>query len=577
MNLLFRKLFRGRAFWGINVAQFLGLLVLSYVFCSVYDPFFFDYDWFPLIFRQIHALLLGFLFLYLCSVIRVGGAIIYSVCLLFFSLCVYIYRTFRYSIGFDLIRAVFETNHEEASAFIGLYSVLTVAGYVALGVGVFWLFRRLTVRHRAILATCRPIRRWAFSFITMVLWYGCLHIPSQIIALRPTLHFRFADNTLKADAEMFIPGHSNVLIEHWIWQYNNFAALRFGLRERFAPVYFDDAAEYSSKEIEGVGPDVLVLIIGESIRANHLPVNGYNRNTLPKLIRRKNITFLNNMYSYGTSTYVSVEGIMTGLTQEKATPAFTSFLSILRKHGYHNIWVSENTYKITHSKRFHQLFGNCIDVSRELRMPMDEVSRSVLDLLNRDSKSKKCVIIENGTGHFPYRHDPEYSPFQPANIDWSDLNIVSKVNNELIINEYDNCIVCVDSMVDRLIEGLKDKKAVVLYCSDHGQKLGEQGRLMHGGGLNDLDLRHVASWIWLSDSYCERNKEIAENTPLLSEKILHQGQIYASILKLCGIESKVPLPVGDFWNDNITNHQNNLPVSIQNSFEKPGKSDENMR
>ena len=493
-----------------------------------------------------------------------GGYLLLCVCG-FFSLCAYIYRTFKYSIGFDLITAVFETNREEASAFIGVYSVSTVAVYIALGFLIFFLYRRLTATHRALIAKISPVRRWIFFLITTVFWYGCLHIPALAISLRPSLHFRFADNTLKADAEMFIPGHSNVLISHWIWQYDNFAALRSGLRERFAPVHFDDAAEYSSEEIGGTGPDVLVLIIGESIRANHLPVNGYNRNTLPRLTRRKNITFLNNMYSYGTSTYVSVEGIMTGLTQEEATPSFTSFLSILRKHGYHNIWISENTYRIIHSKRFYQLFGAYIDVSRELRMPIDDVSRSVVDLLNKKSESKQCVIIENGTGHFPYRHDPGYSPFQPANIDWGDLHIVSKINTNMMINEYDNCIVCVDAMVDHIIEGLKDKNAVVLYCADHGQKLGEQGRLMHGDGLNDLDLRHVASWIWFSDIYREKNKEIAESTPPLSEKILHQGQIYASILKLCGIESSVPLPVGNFWDDDITNHANNLPVSIQNS------------
>ena len=77
----------------------------------------------------------------------------------FFSLCAYIYRTFKYSIGFDLITAVFETNREEASAFICVYSVSTVAVYIALGFLIFFLYRRLTATHRALIAKISPVRR----------------------------------------------------------------------------------------------------------------------------------------------------------------------------------------------------------------------------------------------------------------------------------------------------------------------------------------------------------------------------------------------------------------------------------
>lgn len=565
-----KSTFSKLTYLGLHPLHVLALVVLAYAFCALFDPFFFDYDLISLIVRQVHTTFLAFVILYLFTCIPYVGITAYFICLPFSAVCVYVYRTFKYSMGFDLVTAAFETNQEEASAFVNLHSILSVTGYISAGALIFILFRWLTRAHRKSLATIKPVFRIAFFSCLAVLWYAILQLPALAISLRPSLHFRLADNTLKEDTELFVTGHSNVLICHWIWTYDNFSTLYYSLKERYREVNFQDAAQYESHE-QRQGADIIVLIIGESMRANHLPVNGYGRDTLPKLSRREDITFLNNMYSYGTSTYVSVEGIMAGLAQDGAVPPFTSFLSILRKHGYSNAWFSENTYDIIHSQRFRRLFGTALDTKKDFHAPIDNVSQEILNFISK-SASKQCIIIENGTGHFPYKHDPAYSPFQPANIDWSDTQSRKQAGQATIINEYDNCIVCIDTFVNNIIEGLKDKNAVVLYCSDHGQKLGEQGKLMHGGSMNDPDLRQVASWVWLSDSYKANNRELADATPALSGKTLHQGQIYASILKLGGIESTLPLPVGNFWDDDITKHPNNLPSGAQEPKEKAGTS-----
>ena len=548
----------------MNPVQFVLLALLSYAFCATYDPFFFDYNGLPLVIRQLYSTALSFLFLYFCAVIPYVGVAICSICIPYFAICAYVYRVYKYSMGFDLINAVFETNQDEASAFVNFNSIISVIGLILVGFLIFWLFSFILCHHK------KTIRKSGWKITALIgvcvagLWYACFHLPGIALKLKPSLYFRMADNTLKEDTEIYVGHHPLMFLWHWLWQYENISILRGALSEKFQTIDMQDSASVESKTLKDE-PIVFVLIIGESVRADHIPAGGYERDTLPQIGKTGNITFFRNMFSYGTSTYVSVEGIMGALTVDKEKPSFSSFLSILKKHGFHNLWIAENTYNIVHTKYFNQLFGTGINKTLEFHAAIDDISSGILDAIAGEMSPKQFLVIENGTGHFPYNHDPKYAPFQPGNTDWVNSKVFGKVTPEQMINDYDNCIICVDALVKHLIDGLKDKNAVILYCSDHGQKLGENGRFMHGGNPEDFDLRRVASWIWYSDTYIKNNPEIAAKTCGIADKVLVQGQLYASILKLCHIESKVPLKVGDIWSDDIRKHPNNLPLSVQGS------------
>lgn len=556
----------GRHVLGLSIGQFLGMTILAYVFCAIYDPFFYDYSLKPLIVRQVYSTALSLLFLYILTSIPRVGVVIYSLAVVFFTICAYTYRTFKYSMGFDLINAVFETNSDEASAFVNFSSILSVCTLILAGGIVFWLFRMLTRNHRMYLRKY-GWKRLSFAYTCLAaVWYCAFLFPSVAIELRPSLHYTMADETLKHDVELFVPEHHHTLIEHWRWQYQNIGVLVDSLHEKFKTVDITESSVCNSR-LTNEDPIVCVLIIGESLRADHIPAGGYERDTLPHTKDNSDITFFRNMFSHGTSTYVSIEGIMGALTEDKEKPRYSSFLSILKKHGFYNLWVAENTYNIVHSQYFNQLFGTGVSRTLELRGSIEAVSSDVLKAIDENPSPLKFVLIENGTGHFPYKHDPQVSPFKPANIDWEDAHARSNVTTEMFINDYDNCIACVDLLMQRLIEGLQNRNAVILYCSDHGQKLGEYGRFMHGGNTEDMDLRHVASWIWYSNAYKENNPQVVEKTARISDKILSQGQLYASILTLCHIESDIPLKVGDIWSDDITKHPNNLPESVKQGGE----------
>ena len=57
------------------------------------------------------------------------------------------------------------------------------------------------------------------------------------------------------------------------------------------------------------------MVVGETLRADHLGINGYERQTSPRLWQSNAISF-NNAWSCGTSTAVSVPCMFSFLNHE---------------------------------------------------------------------------------------------------------------------------------------------------------------------------------------------------------------------------------------------------------------------
>ena len=266
------------------------------------------------------------------------------------------------------------------------------------------------------------------------------------------------------------------------------------------------------------------------------------------------------MYSYGPYTQASIQGMLSGLVNDGNSALRSSFASILKKHGFYNSWYAENTGDILNSRLFHSAYGKHIQSRRVCRMPIEEVARNILSDADSQKIGRQLIIVENGTGHYPYGNEDRYDVFHPCNRGWFAPS--REDDDERTVNDYDNCIVALDTFFAKLMDGLRDKNAVVLYVSDHGQFLGEGGRYMHGGDWESELLRHVASFIWFSDEYERRHPELVAEMKSVKDKLLVHGQIYATVLRLCGIESEVPLDIGDFVKGDVREVEHNLPKSM---------------
>lgn len=92
--------------------------------------------------------------------------------------------------------------------------------------------------------------------------------------------------------------------------------------------------------------ELIILVVGEAVRANRLHMNGYERETTP-LIEKEEIINFPQMYSCGTTTSVSIPCMFSNLTRrgysdDKARSTY-NILDVLNTAGVNILWRENNS------------------------------------------------------------------------------------------------------------------------------------------------------------------------------------------------------------------------------------------
>ncbi|SUG57882.1 Phosphoethanolamine transferase EptA specific for the 1 phosphate group of core-lipid A [Salmonella enterica subsp. diarizonae] len=101
---------------------------------------------------------------------------------------------------------------------------------------------------------------------------------------------------------------------------------------------------------------------------------------------------------------------------------------------------------------------------------------------------------------------PQFKKFTPT----CDTNEIQNCSQQQLVNTYDNTVLYVDYIVDKAINLLKSKQdkftTSLVYLSDHGESLGENGVYLHGlpYSIAPDTQKHVPMLIWLSKDYQQR-------------------------------------------------------------------------
>ena len=111
------------------------------------------------------------------------------------------------------------------------------------------------------------------------------------------------------------------------------------------------------------------------------------------------------------------------------------------------------------------------------------------------------------------------------------------LEKETLINSYDNTIVYLDFFLNELIQKLKKstKKTILIYISDHGETLGEDGKWLHAQEHNAS--KNPAMLVWFSNNF-------KKSYPLEIQKLISKKQdsittdfLFHSILDISKIEN----------------------------------------
>ncbi len=311
----------------------------------------------------------------------------------------------------------------------------------------------------------------------------------------------------------------------------------FAIYSYFFPPVLPDATTQPSRQVRNPLPQAVVLFIGESFRSDHSPFNGYYRNTLPRLSEEKNIINLPALHSRKTATIHSIYSILTDTNPKTVQPDHSSFLGIIKKHGIGtSLLVSQNTEGMWWQfPTIYPLLDGKIDYKS--RPGTDRDYQEELDKIQQ-AGSSQFILIEDGTGHVPYRSQNQVF----GHSDSRDLVIGDAAT---MVDCYDNCLLDTDARLHAIIDSLRDKDAILLYTSDHGESFGEGGFYCHGGPVTRKEQTHVFAFIWYSDTYKERRPEIVEALRQNAGRFVSHDYIYHTIISMCGLASDVQRPEQD--------------------------------
>lgn len=293
-----------------------------------------------------------------------------------------------------------------------------------------------------------------------------------------------------------------------------------------------------------------ILVIGESARFDHFGINGYNRDTTPYLTKLENI-FSFKAQSASNHTYISVPSLLSRHNADNldSSNQETSFLSILTKIGFNTDWVgTQSLIKYLKNVNLRTIYdevlfsiipgGSALFKMNDHDGIMLPYIESILNSINIKS-AKKFLVIHTSGSHWNYaaRYPNEFEQFKPSckliiKSDPSSCDLPSLINN------YDNTILYTDFFLYNVISLLKNRNAFLIYVSDHGESLGENGNYGHGGALVK-EQTTVPFIVWVSDQFKAKHLDFIASIKSHLKKEISHDYVFHSILDCLNIESEI--------------------------------------
>jgi lipid A ethanolaminephosphotransferase len=256
--------------------------------------------------------------------------------------------------------------------------------------------------------------------------------------------------------------------------------------------------------------ELIIMVVGETVRADHWGLNGYARETTPNLRKEKVLNFP-DFWSCGTSTAISVPCMFSNLGGHdkfnKSTATVTdNALDILSRAGVSVLWRDNNSSSQGVAVRvpyedFRGPTRNKVCEDHECRdIGMLDGLQEYIDR----QKGDILIVLHQMGNHGPAyykRYPKEFERFTPV-CATSDLG---SCTSQQIQNTYDNAILYTDFFLSKVIGLLKanDHKfeTAMFYLSDHGESLGEYGIYLHGApyALAPEAQRHVPAVMWFGE------------------------------------------------------------------------------
>ncbi len=293
--------------------------------------------------------------------------------------------------------------------------------------------------------------------------------------------------------------------------------------------------------------EIYVLVVGETSRADHWQLNGYERPTTPKLSKRNDIFSFPKAMSESNTTHKSVPLILSHLNSSNYGDSIymvKSIISLFREAGFKTAFISNQQ----RNRSFIDFFGEEADTTIFLKnkaLAKDNTG-SDLDLIKVFNNviapdiQKQLIVLHCYGSHFSYkdRYPDKFRRFTPD--DYKEANVREK---EKLVNAYDNTICVTDEILASIIETIENiapDMGALVYTSDHGEDLYDDNRklFLHASPCPSFYQLRVPFLIWLSPGYIAVRPQVAlalHNN--LNKRISSSRSFFDTATCLAGIQT----------------------------------------
>lgn len=295
----------------------------------------------------------------------------------------------------------------------------------------------------------------------------------------------------------------------------------------------------------------VIFVLGESTSRTHMNLYGYHLPNTPHmndLQSNGSLFVFDDVISPHSHTENCVAPLLSFSNYENNKPWYetANLLDIVRSVGYKTQWIANQDTGAMFGS-IPRIYRRLCDVKRDVTIDpetnklrfesMDDAVLPALDDSIRESAEKNFILLHLIGTHFEYNHryPIEFARFAAVDTEGK------TEQQRLVLAQYSNAILFNDHIINEIISRFKDKNAVVIYLSDHGEEVYDDPHreyVGHDEYKGSFYMIEIPMMIWTSDKFKELYPQKVEqirssiNRPYMTDDMIH------TVLDLMGISTE---------------------------------------
>jgi lipid A ethanolaminephosphotransferase len=291
--------------------------------------------------------------------------------------------------------------------------------------------------------------------------------------------------------------------------------------------------------------ELIILVIGETVRADHMSLNGYGPVTNP-LLGAEDVISFRNVTSCGTTTAISLPCMFSHLGRRQfasgVADASENVLDVLRRAEVNVLWRENNSGSkgLADRVRYEDFRSPETNPVCDIECRDIGMLSGLQEHIDGVQEQDILIVLHQMGNHGPayFKRYPEaFEHFRPV-CNSAELHECSETE---IHNAYDNALRYTDYFLWNAIELLKRNddrfETALVYFSDHGESLGESHLYLHGlpFAFAPEEQTHVAALMWFGEEFEIDRAAVRERA---DEQFSHD-HLFHSLLGLMEIETEL--------------------------------------